>query len=47
MQADSSEGSTAESGTGKVVYCSTEPEYYRALENAGQKLVVIDVFAEW
>jgi thiol:disulfide interchange protein len=37
----------ADANAGNVVYCSTEQEYYQALEDAGQKLVVIDVFAEW
>jgi hypothetical protein len=32
---------------GAVIYCSTEDEYYKALEEAGSKLVVIDIFAEW
>jgi hypothetical protein len=32
---------------GEVVYCSTEADYHKALEDASNKLVVIDVFAEW
>ena len=31
----------------QVVYCSTEQEYYQAIESARNKLVVVDCFAEW
>ena len=30
-----------------VIHCDTEEEYYKALDNAGNKLVVVDCFAEW
>ena len=30
-----------------VIHCDTEEEYYKALDNAGSKLVVVDCFAEW
>mmetsp|Transcript_13440 Transcript_13440/g.19812 ORF Transcript_13440/g.19812 Transcript_13440/m.19812 type:complete len:124 (+) Transcript_13440:3-374(+) len=32
---------------GKIVYCSTEQEYHQAIQAAGDKLVVVDCFAEW
>jgi hypothetical protein len=32
---------------GKVVHCSTEQEYYEAIDSAGSRLVVVDCFAEW
>jgi hypothetical protein len=32
---------------GRVLHCSTEEEYYTAIDNAGDKLVVVDCFAEW
>jgi len=38
---------TATVNDGKVVYCSTEQDYYHAIELAGSRLVVVDCFAEW
>jgi hypothetical protein len=32
---------------GKVLHCATEEEYYTAIDNAGDKVVVVDCFAEW
>mmetsp|Transcript_9233 Transcript_9233/g.14209 ORF Transcript_9233/g.14209 Transcript_9233/m.14209 type:complete len:124 (+) Transcript_9233:32-403(+) len=37
---------TAETA-GKIIYCTTEQEYHQAIQAAGEKLVVVDVFAEW
>jgi hypothetical protein len=30
-----------------VVVCATEQEYYDAIQNAGDKLVVVDCYADW
>ena len=32
---------------GTVLYCHTEEDYYKAVESAGNRLVVVDCFAEW
>jgi thioredoxin 1 len=32
---------------GAIVHCNSEDEYYTALEAAGDRLVVVDCFAEW
>ncbi|VEU36157.1 unnamed protein product [Pseudo-nitzschia multistriata] len=31
----------------RVVHCTTEREYWEAIESAGSNLVVVDCFAEW
>jgi len=33
--------------SGTVVYCNSEEEYYKTIESAGSRLVVVDCFAEW
>ena len=50
VTAENTSGSSkdAVTETGAVIYCSTEQEYYQALDKAGPtKLVVVVVFAEW
>jgi hypothetical protein len=32
---------------GQVHYCNSEQEYYEYLQKAGDKLIVVDCFAEW
>ncbi|CAJ1957094.1 unnamed protein product [Cylindrotheca closterium] len=32
---------------GEVVHCSSEEDYFEILQLAGDKLVVVDCFAEW
>lgn len=32
---------------GQVLYCSSELAYRDAIQKAGDKLVVVDCFAEW
>ena len=32
---------------GTVLYCHTEEDYYKVIESAGNRLVVVDCFAEW
>eukprot|EP00537_Pseudo-nitzschia_pungens_P004292 CAMPEP_0172359924 /NCGR_PEP_ID=MMETSP1060-20121228/4033_1 /TAXON_ID=37318 /ORGANISM="Pseudo-nitzschia pungens, Strain cf. cingulata" /LENGTH=123 /DNA_ID=CAMNT_0013081747 /DNA_START=36 /DNA_END=407 /DNA_ORIENTATION=+ len=31
----------------RVVHCSSEQDYHQAIESAGDRLVVVDCFAEW
>ena len=38
---------TSEEAQEAVIHCDTEEEYYKELDNAGSKLVVVDCFAEW
>ena len=33
--------------TSPVIVCSTEQEYHDAINNAGDKLVVVDCYADW
>jgi len=35
------------SGHGKVIQLNTLEDFYKTLEEAGEKLVVIDFFATW
>jgi len=32
---------------GNVNYCTTEQEYHSLIQDAGDRLVVVDCFAEW
>ena len=35
------------SSVGTVLHCSSEEDYYNAIESARSRLVVVDCFAEW
>ena len=38
---------TGMSSSSPVIVCSTEQEYHTAITNAGDKLVVVDCYADW
>jgi thioredoxin 1 len=44
---NTSKNSNAAASPGTIVHCNSEDEYYAALEAAGDRLVVVDCYAEW
>ena len=45
--ANTATSSSSSPGVSPVIVCTTEQEYHDAINNAGDKLVVVDCYADW